>query len=84
MLALMAGGVAIIVGLAIATTSKSRLIKAGGYTLTAALIVAVAVAVFTTPTEDPETARAESIVSLLLLVAAGWVGLHASRAYRRK
>ena len=84
MLALMAGGLAIIVGLTIATTSKSRLVKAGGYALTAALIVAVAVAVFTTPTEDPETARAESIVSLLLLGAAGWVGLNAIRAYRRK
>jgi hypothetical protein len=27
------GGVAIIVGLAMATTSKSRMIKAGGYTV---------------------------------------------------
>lgn len=84
MLALMAGGVAIIVGLTIATTSKSRLVKAGGYALTAALIVAVAIAVFMTPTDDPETARAETIVSLLLLAAAGWVGLYAIRAYRRQ
>jgi len=84
MLALMAGGLAIIVGLAIATTSKSRLVKAGGYALTAALIVAVAIAVFTTPTEAPETARGETIVGLLLLAAAGWVGLSAIRAYRRK
>lgn len=83
MLALMAGGVAIIVGLTIATTSKSRLVKAGGYGLTAALIVAVAIAVFTTPTDDPDTARAEGIVSLLLLAAAGWVGSYAIRAYRR-
>ena len=82
--ALMAGGLAIIVGLTIATTSKSRPVKAGGYALTAALIVAVAVAIFTTPTTDPETARAESIVSLLLLAAACWVGLNAIRAYRRR
>jgi hypothetical protein len=84
MLGLMAGGVAIIVGLTIATTSKSRLVKAGGYAATAALIVAVAIAVFMTPTDDPETARAETIVSLLLLAAAGWVGLYAVRAYRRQ
>lgn len=84
MLALMAGGLAIIVGLAIATTSKSRVVKAGGYALTSALIVALAAAVFTTPTDDPETARAESILSLLLLAAAGWVGVNAIRAYRRK
>ena len=84
MLALMAIGLAIIVGLTLATTSKSRLLKAGGYAFTAALIVALAVAVFSTPTEDPETAQAESIVSLLLLAAAGWVGLNAIRTYRRK
>jgi hypothetical protein len=84
MLALMASGLAIIVGITIATTSKSRLLKAGGYSFTAALIVAVAVAVFSTPTEDPETAQAEAIVSLLLLAAAGWVGMNAIRAYRRK
>lgn len=84
MLALMASGLAIIVGIAVATTSKSRLLKAGGYSFTAALIVAVAVAVFSTPTEDPETAQAETIVSVLLLAAAGWVGLSAIRAYQRK
>jgi len=84
MVALMAGGLAIIVGLTIATTSRSRLVKAGGYALTAALVVAVAVAVFMTPTEDPETARAETVVGVLLLAAAGWVGLNALRAYRRK
>jgi hypothetical protein len=84
MVALAASGVAIIVGITIATTSKSRLLKAGGYVFTAVLIAAVAVAVFRTPTEDPETAQAQSIVSLLLLAAAGWVGLNAIRAYRRK
>lgn len=84
MVALMAGGLAIIVGLTIATTSRSRLVKAGGYALTAALVVAVAVAVFMTPTEDPETGRAETVVGVLLLAAAGWVGLNALRAYRRK
>jgi hypothetical protein len=84
MLALMASGLAVIVGITIATTSKSLLLKAGGYSFTAALIVAVAVAVFCTPTEDPETARAETVVGLLLLAAAGWVGLNAIRAYRRK
>ena len=84
MLALMASGFAIIVGITIATTGKSRLLKAGGYVFTAVLIAAVAVAVFCTPTEDPETAQAQSIVSLLLLAATGWVGLNAIRAYRRK
>ena len=84
MLGLMAGGVAIIVGLTIATTSKSRLVKAGGYAATATLIVAVAIAVVMTPTDDPETARAETIVRLLLLAAAGWVSLYAVRAYRRQ
>lgn len=45
MLALMACGVAIIVGMTLATTSKSRLVKAGGYAFNAALIAAVAAAV---------------------------------------
>ena len=84
MLVLMACGIAIIVGITIATTSKSRLLKAGGYVFTAALILAVAAAVFTTPTDDPETAQGQSIVSVLLLAAAGWVGWTAVRAYRRK
>lgn len=84
MLILMAIGVAIIVGMTLATTSKSPTVKAAGYAVTAAFIAALAVAVFTTPTEDPQTAQGETIVSLLLLVAAGWVGWTAIRAGRRK
>jgi hypothetical protein len=84
MLALMAIGVAVIVGITIATTSTSRLLKAGGYVLTAASIVAVAIAMFLTPTEDPETARGQTITGLLLLAAAAWVGTYAFRAYRRE
>jgi hypothetical protein len=42
LLALMASGVAIIVGFTFAMTSKSGLLKAGGYAFTAALIAAVA------------------------------------------
>jgi cell division protein FtsW (lipid II flippase) len=84
MLALMAIGVAVIVGITIATTSRSRLVKAGGYVFTAVLIVAVAIAMFLTPTEDPDTAQGQIITGFLLLAAAGWVGLNAIRAYRRK
>lgn len=84
MLALMAIGVAVIVGITIATTSKSRLVKTGGYALTTALIIAVATAMFLTPTQDPETAQGQTITGLLLLVAAAWVGTYAARAFRRK
>jgi hypothetical protein len=84
MLALMACGVAIIVGMTLATTSKSRLVKAGGYAFNAALIAAVAAAVFHTPAEDVDAAHARNIAGLLLLAAAGWAGLSALRAYRRK
>jgi hypothetical protein len=42
MLALMASGVAIIVCITLATTSKSRLLKARGYAFTAASIIVVA------------------------------------------
>ena len=84
LLALMAGGVAIIVGLTIATTSKSRLLKAGVYVFTAALIAAVAAAVFLTPTLDADAARARNIAGLLLCAAAGWLGYSAIRAYRRR
>lgn len=83
MLALMAIGVAAIVGITIATTSKSRLVKAGGYGFITALLLAVAIAMFLTPTDDPDTTRGQTITGLLLLVAAGWVGLNAIRAYRR-
>lgn len=82
LLALMASGVAIIVCLTLATTSKSRLLKAGGYAFTAALIVAVAAAVFLTPAKDADALHARNIAGLLLLAAAGWVGLNATRAYR--
>jgi hypothetical protein len=82
LIALMASGVTIIVGITFAMTSKSRLLKAGGYTFTAALIAAVAAAVFFTPTEDTDAARARNIAGVLLLAAAGWLGYNAIRAYR--
>ena len=84
MLALMACGVAIIVGMTLATTSKSRLVKAGGYAFNAALIAAIAAAVFHTPAEDVDAAHARNIAGLLLLAAAGWAGLSGTRAYLRK
>jgi len=84
MLALMTGGVAIIVGVTIATTSKSRLLKAGGYALTAIFIIAVAAAVFRTPAKDVDALHARNIAGLLLLAAAGWAVLNATRAFRGK
>jgi hypothetical protein len=84
LLALMAGGVAIIVAISIATTSKSRLLKAGGYVFTAVLIGAVATEVFRTPTTDTDAAHARNIAGLVLLAAAGWAVVSATRAYLRK
>jgi hypothetical protein len=84
LLALMVSGVAIIVGFTIATTSKSRLLKSGVYVFTAALIAAVAVAVFLTPTQDTDAARARNIAGVVLLAAAGWLGNNAIRAYRSR
>jgi len=84
LLALMTGGVAIIVGVTIATTSKSRLLKAGGYALTAIFIIAVAAAVFRTPAKDVDALHARNIAGLLLLAAAGWAVLNATRAFRGK
>ena len=84
LLALMAGGVAVIVGITIATTSKSRLLKAAGYVFTAVLIAAVATEVFRATTEDADTAHARNVAGLLLLAAAGWAVVNATRAYRRK
>ena len=84
MVVLMACGVAIIAGITIATTSKSRLVKAGGYLFNAALIGAVAAAVFWTPAEDADDARVRTITGLLLLAAAAWALVSAARAYRRK
>jgi hypothetical protein len=84
MLVLMACGVAVIVGLTLATTSKSRLLKAGGYAFTTALIALVAAAVFDTPAKDVDAAHGRNLAGLLLLAAAGWAGLNATRAYLRK
>ena len=84
LLVLMASGVAIIACITLATTSKSRLLKAGGYAFTAAVIAAVAVAVLLTPAKDADAATARNIAGVLLLAAAGWTGLSATRAYRRK
>jgi len=84
MLALMTGGVAIIVGVTIATTSKSRRLKAGGYAFTAIFIIAVAAAVFRTPAKDVDALHARNIAGLLLLAAAGWAVLNATRAFRGK
>jgi hypothetical protein len=82
MLALMAGGVAVIIGITIATTSKSRLVKAGGYAVTAAFIAVVATAVFRTPVKDADASHARNVAGLLLLAAAGWAVLNATRAFR--
>ena len=78
------GGVAIVVGLSLAMTSKSRLLKAGAYAFTAAVIVAIAVDVFLTPTQDLDAARARDIAGLLLLAAAGWLAYTALRAHRSR
>jgi len=84
MLAFMTGGVAIIVGVTIATTSKSRLLRAGGYAFTAIFIIAVAAVVFRTPAKDVDALHARNIAGLLLLAAAGWAVLNATRAFRDK
>jgi zinc transporter ZupT len=84
LIALMASGVAIIVGITLATTSRSRPLKAGGYAFTAALFIAVAAAVFLTPAKDADAKYARNIAGLVLLAAAGWAGLSATRAYRGK
>jgi hypothetical protein len=84
MLALMAAGVAVIVGITVATTSKSRLVKAGGYTFNAILLAVIAAAVFLTPTEDADDALGRNMAGVLLVAAAGWAGVTAARAYRRK
>jgi chromate transport protein ChrA len=82
MLALMACGVAIIVGFTLATTSNSRLVKAGGYALTATLIAVIAAAVFHASAKDLEALHARNIAGLWLVAAAGWAGVNAIRAYR--
>ena len=84
MLALMAAGVAIIVGITVATTSRSRLVKAGGYAFNALLLIVIAAAVFLAPAEDADDALGRNMAGLLLVAAAGWAGLTATRAYRRK
>ena len=84
LLALMACGVTVIVGISIATTSRSRLLKAGGYVFTAVLIAAVGTEVLRTPTQDADAAHARNIIGILLLAAAGWAVASATRAYLRK
>lgn len=84
MLALMAAGVAIIVGITVATTSRSRLVKVGGYAFNAILLIVIAAAVFLTPTEDSDDALGRNMAGLLLVAAAGWAGLTATRTYLRK
>ncbi len=82
MLVLMAAGVAVIVGITLATTSKSRLVKAGGYAVTATFIAVVAAAVFSTPAKDVDASHARNAAGLLLVAAAGWAVLNATRAFR--
>ena len=84
MLILMAAGVAIIVGITVATTSRSRLVKAGGYAFNALLLIVIAAAVFLAPAEDADDALGRNMAGLLLVAAAGWAGLTATRAYLRK
>ena len=83
-LALMACGVAIIVGFTVATTSKSRPLKAASYAFNATLLIVIAAAVFYTPTEDADDALGRNMAGVLLLAAAGWAGLTATRLYMRK
>jgi hypothetical protein len=82
MLVLMAGAVAVIIGVTIATTSTSRLLKGGGYAVTATFIVAVAIAVFRTPAKDVDASHARNAAGLLLLAAAAWAVVNAIRAFR--
>ena len=84
MLALMAGGVAIIVCITLATTSKARLLKAAGHAFTATVIAVIAAAVFHTPAKDADAAHARNMAGLLLFAAAGWAGVNATRAYLGK
>jgi len=84
MLALMACGVALIVGITIATTSKSRLLRAGGYAFNAALFIVIAAAAFNTPADDADDALGRNVAGGLLLAAACWAGVAATRAYARK
>lgn len=84
MLALMACGVAFIVGITIATTSKSWRLRAGGYAFNAALLIVIAAAAFNTPTDDADDALGRNAAGALLLAAAGWAGVAARRAYVRK
>ena len=84
MVILMACGVAVIAGITIATTSKSRLAKVAGYLFNAILIGALAAAVFWTPADDVDDARIRTITGFLLLGAAVWAVVSATRAYLRK
>ena len=82
MLVLMVAGIAVIVGITIATTSKSGLVKAGGYAVTATFIAIVAAGVFSSPAKDAAASHARNAAGLLLLAAAGWAVLTATRALR--
>ena len=83
MLILMAAGVAVIVGLTVATTSKSPVVKAGGYAFNSLLLIVIAAAVFLTPTDDADDALSRNMAGLLLVALAGWAALTATRAYRK-
>lgn len=84
LLALMVVGVAVIIGITIATTSTSRLLKAGGYAVTATFIAVFAAAVFSAPAKDVAASHARNVAGLLLVAAAGWAVLNATRAFRDK
>jgi len=76
------GIVAIIICIGFAMTSKSRLLKAGGYAFAAALMAVFAAFVVFASLENDSTARPYKIIGLLFVAAAGWAGRNAVRAYR--
>lgn len=84
-LALLVAMVAPIVAISFAMTSRSRPLKIAGYGLTAALMLAFALAaVAIVPVENDGPTRSRFLYGLLLLAAAAWAGRSALAAYRGK
>ena len=81
-LALVASVVAVIICIGFAMTSKSRLLKAGGYALTAALMAVFAAVVVFVQVENDSIERPYKIIGVLLVAVAVWAGRNAVRAYR--
>jgi len=81
-LALVASVVGLIICVGFAMTSKSRLLKAGGYAFTAALMAVFAAVVVFVQVESDSVERPYKIIGVLLVAAAVWAGRNAVRAYR--